>query len=294
MRYIDPSSRRGIPVKQLSCLMLCLAAGAAPAQTTYKYSVLFQNEVRGAQTTVVAPDGRITVDFSYRDNGRGPDAREAIVLAKDGTQLSHRVTGKSTFGAPMDEGYAREGATARWYSNAGRGEAPVAGAVAYFPVSEASPQADALLARALALRPDRRLALLPAGEIRLARLREARLESGGQKRKVALYAITGIDYAPTYVWLEEPGLRLFASIYPGWAQVIEAGWEAQAPRLEHEQIEAQAGQLAAMAPKLAHRPDGLLVIRNARVFDSEHARLGPPADVYVNHGRIAGIYEAGS
>ncbi len=278
----------------LTCLMWCLAAGTAQAQT-YRYSVLFQNEVRGAQTTVVAPDGRITVDFTYRDNGRGPDAREEIVLARDGTQLSHRVTGKSTFGAPMDEGYVREGGTARWFSNAGRGEAPAAGAVAYYPVSEASPQADALLARALALRPDRRLALLPAGEIRLARLHETRLEAGGKRRSVALYAITGIDYAPTYVWLtQEPELRLFASVYPGWAQVIEAGWETQATRLEREQIEAQGRQLAALAPKLAHRTDGLLVIRNARVFDAERARLGAASDVYVHHGRIAGVYPAGS
>ncbi len=281
-------------MKQLTCLMLYLAAGTAQAQT-YRYSVLFQNEVRGAQTTVVAPDGRITVDFTYRDNGRGPDAREEIALARDGTQLSHRVTGKSTFGAPMDEGYVREGGTARWFSNAGRGEAPAPGAVAYYPVSEASPQADALLARALALRRDRRLALLPAGEIRLARLHETRLEAGGKRRTIALYAITGIDYAPTYVWLtQEPELRLFASVYPGWAQVIEAGWEAQATRLEREQIEAQGRQLAALPPKLAHRVDGLLVIRNARVFDAEHAKLGAPSDVYVNNGRIAALYPAGS
>jgi imidazolonepropionase-like amidohydrolase len=278
----------------VSCLLLCLAAGSAQAQT-YRYSVLFNNEVRGAQTTVVAADGRITVDFSYRDNGRGPDAKEEIVLARDGTQLSHRITGKSTFGAPMDEGYTREGATARWFSNAGRGEAPVTQAVAYYPVSEASPLADALLARALAQRADRRLALLPAGEVRLARLQETRIEAGGKSRGIALYSITGIDYAPTYVWLTQaPELRLFASIYPGWAQVIEAGWEAQAPRLEREQLEAQGRQLAALVPKLAHRVEGPLVIRNARVFDAEHARLGPASDVYVNNGRIAAVYVGGS
>jgi imidazolonepropionase-like amidohydrolase len=278
----------------VSCLMLCLAAGAAQAQT-YRYHVLFQGEVRGAQTTVVAPDGRITVDFTYRDNGRGPDAREEIVLARDGTQLSHRVTGKSTFGAPMDEGYTREGGAARWFSNAGRGEATVAHAVAYYPVSDASPLSDALVARALAQRADRTLAVLPAGEVRLARLRETSLEAAGQRRTVALYAISGIEYAPTYVWLtQEPELRLFASIVPGWVHVVEAGWEAHAARLEREQIQAQAGQLAALVPRLAHPVDGALVIRNARVFDSEHARLGPPSDVYVNHGRIAGLYAAGS
>jgi dihydroorotase-like cyclic amidohydrolase len=36
------------------------------------------------------------------------------------------------------------------------------------------------------------------------------------------------------------------------------------------------------------------VIRNTRVFDSEHATLGPAKDVYINRGRIAAIYDAGS
>jgi hypothetical protein len=31
-----------------------------------------------------------------------------------------------------------------------------------------------------------------------------------------------------------------------------------------------------------------------RVFDSENAALGPPKDVYINRGRIAAIYDAGS
>ena len=281
-----------------SCLLLCLAAGSAQAQgqtRTTRYSVLFSGDVRGAQTTVVAADGRISVDFSYRNNGRGPDVKEEIVLARDGTPLSHRVTGKSTFGAPMDEGYTREAGAARWFSNAGRGDAAVTQAAAYYPVSEASPTADALLARALARRADRRLALLPAGEVRLSRLDEARLDAGGKRRTVVLYALTGIQYTPIYVWLTaEPEQRLFASIVPGWTQVIEAGWEAAAARLERAQLAAQGRQLAALAAKLAHRVDGPLVIRNARVFDAEHARLGPASDVYVHDGRIAAVYAGGS
>lgn len=281
-----------------SCVLLCLAAGSAQAQAqaqTHRYSILFSGDVRGAQTTTVAPDGRISVDFSYRNNGRGPDVKEEIVLARDGTPSSHRVTGKSTFGAPMDEGYTREGGTARWFSNAGRGEAKGAQAAAYYPVSESSPIADALLARALARRADKRLALLPAGEVRLSRLHEQKLEAGGKRRTVALYALTGINYTPNYVWLTpEPELRLFAAVVPGWVQVIEAGWEASAAQLERAQLAAQARQLAALVPKLAHRIDGTLVIRNARVFDAEHARLGPASDVYVHNGRIAAVYTGGS
>jgi hypothetical protein len=53
-------------------------------------------------------------------------------------------------------------------------------------------------------------------------------------------------------------------------------------------------QLGALAARLRHSLPTPILIRNARIFDAEHARLGPPEDVYVNDGRIAAIYAAGS
>ncbi|MGQ0585612.1 MAG: amidohydrolase family protein [Gammaproteobacteria bacterium] len=280
--------------KLLSILTLCLATSVARAET-HRYSILFQGEARGTQATTVAPDGRTRVEYSYRNNGRGPDTREEITLARDGTQLAHVVTGTSTFGAPMDEAYARDGARARWHSNADRGEAAVTGAAAYYPVSEISPQLDALLVRALLVRADRRLPVLPAGAASVARLREATLVDDGKRQSVVLYALTGLDYDPSYVWLTPPPeSRLFAAIEPGWNQVVAAGWERHGDRLEREQLEAQAAQLASLTEKTTHRLPEPIAIRNARVFDSEHARLGPLADVYVSRGRIAAVYEAGS
>jgi len=48
---------------------LLLAARGARAET-YKYSVIINGQESGAQTTTMAPDGRVTVDFSYRDTRR--------------------------------------------------------------------------------------------------------------------------------------------------------------------------------------------------------------------------------
>jgi hypothetical protein len=269
------------------------AATAAPAQRTDKYTVMFQGKPSGTQTTVTGKDGRITVDFTYRQNGRGPDTREEIVLGEDGLQRSHRVTGKSTFGAPMGEAFERTRAAARWHSNADRGDAVLTGAAGYFPVSEISPAVYAILVRAVTRQPGGRLAVLPAGEIAVERLAEARLSSGDRTQAAVLYAINGLSFQPHYVWLT-PELRLFADLWPGWIQLIEAGWEAQVAELERRQIEAQAAQLAALAAKLAHRVPDPILIRNARVFDAERARLGAAADVYVHRGRIAALYPAGS
>ena len=73
----------------------------------------------------------------------------------------------------------------------------------------------------------------------------------------------------------------------------EAGWEAQAPALEARQKAAEADALVALQQRLAHPLPGTTVIRNARVFDSEHARLGPSSDVRLAGGRIVSVAAAG-
>src|SRR5579872_6966635 len=80
----------------------------ARADTVTRYNILFQGKANGAQTTRVAADGTFTVDFSYRDNGRGPDLKEEFALAGDGTLKRYAVKGASTFGAPVEESFRRD------------------------------------------------------------------------------------------------------------------------------------------------------------------------------------------
>jgi hypothetical protein len=276
-------------------LALFVVAAAAQAQRVDKYVVLFQGKAGGAQTTTVAADGSVTVDFSYRDNGRGPDVKEELAFERDGSLKGHRLTGKSTFGGPIDETYARDGAKARWQSVADRGEAAVEGMPWYSSISESSPESLALAVRAALKRPGQRLPMLPAGEATVARLAEHTFRNGAQRQAAALYAVTGLGYDPAYVWLttgKQP--RFFAYSYPGYMQIVPAGWEAIAGDVDREQLAAQSRQLEALVPKLAHRMPEPILIKNARVFDSEHAKLGPAQDVYVFRGRIAAMYPAGS
>lgn len=274
------------------------APAAAGAGGVTRYNVLFHGKQSGTQTTTVGADGTVKVVFSYRDNGRGPDVTEEIALAPDGTQRSHRLSGKSTFGAPIDERYTRHGDRAEWQSQADRGQRAVTGPAVYLPLSESSAEGLALVVRALLRQPSRRLPALPAGELAVERLTELNLApvaSGGLSRTVALYAVTGANFVPIHLWMTgDAQPRLFASITPGWTRLIEAGWEARGGELEKRQVDAQHQTLAALATKLAHRVDGPLVLRNVRVFDSERARLTPPRDVYLHRGRIAAIYDAGA
>src|SRR5215469_7873067 len=124
---------------RIYALMIALLAGIpAQAGSTTRYTVLFQGKPGGAQVTQVADDGTITVDYSYRNNGRGPDLNEEFTLAKDGTLLRYSSTGKSTFGAPISDAFTRQDDKAEWKSLSDQGSTRDSSPAAYVPV-EGSP-----------------------------------------------------------------------------------------------------------------------------------------------------------
>jgi len=281
-------------MRSLAALAAVCLSGAGLADTTIRYTVLFDGRPGGSEVVTMRGDGRVDVDMSYRNNGRGPDIKEHSRFAPDGTLTSFEVKGKSTFGAPIDESYTRNGGTARWRSLADRGEATVTRAVAYVPV-DSSFTANAAIVRAALGEPGNRIAALPGGELTVRKVLERRLESGAHNAAVALYAVLGIDTQPDFIWLTgEANPRLFALVVPGFARIVEQGWEGQGAELERLQVQAEHEWLRGLAVKLAHRAADPILIRNVRVFDSEHARLLPSRDVYVYRGRIAAIVPAGA
>src|SRR5262249_28526042 len=88
--------------------------------------------------------------------------------------------------------------------------------------------------------------------------------------------------------------RLFAFIFPGFLQLVEEGWEKNAPALETQQKAAEKELLIAMNQRLTHPLAGATLIKNAKVFDSERAVLGAPSDVLIQDGRIIAISNVGA
>jgi hypothetical protein len=268
--------------------------GTAQAESVTRYSILVMGKASGAQITSSSEDGTVSVDFSYRDNGRGPDLKEKFTLGADGTVLRYEVKGTSTFGATIEETFSITEGKAEWKSLADRGSAKLSGAAAYVPI-ECSTEILARVVRAVALQREKKLAALPGGVLVVEKLLDERIEVGKKTREVSLYSLKGLYEEPYLVWLtKEPELRLFAAIVPGWTHLIEAGWESAGGNLETRQIDACDSLLSKLATKLIHRYPEPIAICNVRVFDSENAALGPPKDVYINRGRIAAIYDAGS
>lgn len=270
-------------------------AGEVAAAQTLRYVALVDGGTQaGHQVVVEGDDGVTRSEFIFKDNGRGPELKEEFTLNPDGTFRSYRVTGTSTFGAPVDETFTLADGVARWTSTSDRGEQPVGPGAQYSPLG-GSPAATSVSLAALAKRPDGRLPLIPSGVLSARKVAEAEVRKGGDRRTVQLLAITGVGFSPSFAWAtDEARPRLFAYIYPGFVQMIEEGWESNADALEEVQKRAESEALVAMHGRLAHRLPGSTLIRNARLFDSEHARLGEASDVRLRDGRIDSVVPAGT
>ena len=276
-------------------LLACVAAPAVQSAETLRYVVqVADGTVAGHQVVTRNDSGVTTVDFVYKNNGRGPEIKEEYRLAPDGTYAKYQARGTTTFGAKVDETFSRTGNDARWRTTSDSGRETVAGTALYSSLG-GSPDGASVALGALAKRPDGRLPLIPSGTLTMRRLGEAQVTRGSESRQVQLVMLTGVGFTPQFLWATtgaEP--RLFAFIVTGYLRMVEEGWQPNGDALEALQKTAEAAALVDLEKRVAHPLGGLAVIRNARVFDSEHATLGEPSDVYVFRGRITEVLPAGS
>lgn len=275
-------------------LALAGVSGGALGAETIKYLALVDGgKQAGQQEVVVGDDGVVRVDFLFKDNGRGPELKEEYALAPDGTYLRYSVKGTSTFGAPVNETFAIENGVARWTSTSDSGEQPAVAGAAYSPLG-GTPQSMSVAIAALAKRVDGKLPLIPSGTLTMRKVADADVRKGDETRKVQLLMLTGVGFTPTFVWATEGETpRLFALIVPGFLSLIEDGWQTNAEAMEQIQRGSESAALIDMQKRLAKPLAGTTLIRNARIFDSEAATLGPASDLLLRNGRIVSISDAG-
>lgn len=278
----------------LAFAIACTLPASAWAASTLRYVALVDGgRQAGHQIVETADDGSVSVDFIFKDNGRGPELKERYTLGPDGTFVRYAVSGSTTFGSKVDESFERVGQTARWRSTSDTGEVQVAGPALYTALG-GTPQGMSVALAALARRPDGKLPLIPGGTLGARELARETVTRDGQSREVALMAVTGVGLTPGFAWATtgaEP--RLFAFIYPGYLQLVEEGWQASGAQLETRQKAAERELLADMRKRLGQPLPGATLVRNARVFDSVGARLGDASDVLVRDGRIVSVTQAG-
>ena len=288
-----PTLRKAL---RATAIGLILLAGVSPlasySQALQEYGVTILGEAAGKLTSR-SDQGTVQVDFSYRNNGRGPDLKEEFRVDTLGAPVFYRGQGKSTFGNAIEESYDWRDARGRWVSLVDKGDQAVPAGALYFPV-EASSLFGAQLVRSLLLRPARSAPSVAGGQFSTERIAQLSLTSSKGPVEVSLYALNGADIGPLYYWLRDEGDKPFFATVSPFLQLVSKGYEEQGRVLLERQLQAQTERLEKLQRNLARPLPGLTVIRNVRWFDSRAGEMKDPADVYIYEGKISSIEPVGS
>ncbi len=271
--------------KSLFLLAIVFTANVIFASDS-RYTFLMMGNKAGYETSSRGPNGEQQFYYEFNDRGRGPKITEKITLDKDGLPISIETSGNDYMKAPVTETFSMANGTASWKNRAEQGQKAVSGKAFYVSLSGA-PEEGALLAKAL-LAAGGKLALLPAGEASIEKRSELQISANGKTRKVTQYAISGLDFVPDPIWLDEEGN--FYSI-SGWSSIVPEGWESVADQLLKSQEEFETQRSAQLAKTLAHKPSGALVFQHANLFDSITATTLKNRTVVVSGNKIAKVGE---
>lgn len=274
-----------------SALAACACALALPvfAQKETRYTVLMAGKTAGLQTSRARPDGARVLTFEFSDRGRGPKLTTTIKLDAAGRPASLDTAGNDYLKAPVAEVFTFENGVARWKNTAESGEKRL-DVNAFYKSMNGAPEELALLAQALLKSQGKRLPLIPDGEASIERTGELTLKDGAVERRVISYEISGLDFTPSTVWLDEDN-SFFASV-SSWLSVIREGWESSAPALLKRQDELEAGRTAKLARTLTRKPSQPLAFTNANLFDAETGKTIPDTTVVVVGNRIKAVGRA--
>jgi hypothetical protein len=277
-------------MKRLMATLLVLSAvGLLPAHgdssTEVRYQISISGKPAGFATTKAVGENTSLYAYEFNDRGRGPQITSQVTVDAHGIPLRIDTTGHDYWKKPVDEHFLLDGGKATWSNSAEKGEHGGERHNVYLAL-ESVPQQIEILARA-ALAGRGRVGLVPDGEVTIEKVADADAQGPGFRRPVHLYAITGLGFAPSYVWLDEKH-TLFATT-DGWTSVILDGWASAFPALSKVQDGAVLTRERALAKRLMVRPSGELVIRNARLFDSETGEVRPGMTVVVSGDRITRV-----
>ncbi|MDR7119687.1 amidohydrolase family protein [Rheinheimera soli] len=281
-------------IKALSLLTLLACSGPVWADKQYSYTILVDNGVKaGEQIVKISDSGDISVRYIFKDNGRGPELDEKISLNKEGFIQDYQAKGNTTFGSVINESFKVEGNNASWSTGQELHKAPYQNNALYLPV-DGSPYLSSIAIAAMAKSGKNSLPLLPSGTLTQQVVSELMVDNGGEKQQVQLLVQTGIGFEPNFVWAtqgENP--RLFAYLAPGYLTLIEEGWQHNAKAMLTIQQQAETALLEKLA-QLPKKLQGLTVVRNARIFDSQSLKLSASSDIYLLRGKITSIVPAGT
>jgi len=280
-------SARAERARRVACLLALLPVGTIAAQQssdTARYVVLFSDHPAGYYKEWWS-GGDLHSVFEFNDRGRGPHQEATLHPGPVGLPTALTIVGHNYVKDTVDERLTTAGGTVTWHSRFEQGSQSTASQAFYIAAAE-TPIGSQLLIQA-ALKQGGRVALLPSGEARVERVGELTIESSAGPVHLVQYAVGGLGFAPSPLWLDDSG-RHFALV-SSYGSIAPEAWGSAIPAMVAAQEKARDARFTRLAGELAHRPTGPLVIRHARLFVAESASVRPGATVVVVGNRITAV-----
>ena len=258
-----------------------------PADRTVRRTITLLSRRSGTVVTVVHGDGTREATLEVVENGRGPKVTSRIKVAPDHTLLAFDAQGHEEVGQPVNEHFFIEGSQATWKNTDEQGTKEVRTPSFYVPHGS-DLETLGLLAQAL-IAAGGTLPLLPDGSARAEQVGEATVHGpNGASAHLAAWSISGLQFIPTIVWLDDTG-ELWGVVSESGGTVAE-GWEdaidplyAQVKAIERRRAEALAQRLADKPPEAG------LAITHARVLDVIAKRWLPDQTVVIKGSKIVSV-----
>jgi len=267
-------------------ISLCFCAATVLAEEVRHFDWLTAGKVSGSHVLVIRDDGTRVSDFEFNDRGRGPGLHEVLKADADGMLESLQVSGNSYMGAPVDESFYIEDGTAYWKSTLEQAQVAAGG---FYWANEGTLEQIAMLSRALLSVKGGQLDLLPAGRASIAKVLQQEIAAGDQKFQLTLYAISGLDLTPQYIWLDEQG-ELFA-LTTGWMGLAPQSLGGVLPELQEAQERVEQDFHEKLARSLTHELPANWILRNVNVVDVESGALKAQQMLVIKAGQIVKIVD---
>ncbi|MCP5091898.1 MAG: hypothetical protein GY949_13340, partial [Gammaproteobacteria bacterium] len=190
---------------------------------TSEYEWFAEGTPAGQSTVVRTGDGRITAESFLHWNNREYTVNSETQLDADGLVVAQKITGISPFGAPIDESFRYEDGVAEW-STAGESGSATTDTPGFYVDTEYGALGIAALVRAAVSNLDGEIALLPSGTARVEKLTTAKVATPDGEQALTLYAISGMDFTPSYAWFDDD-MELAVIDYSGGMGMLPKGWD---------------------------------------------------------------------
>ena len=275
-------------MRLLLALLIAAAApfGVAHAAGPERYVILDADGGKAGDIVVTSDGQTLSIVWDSKNNGRGTETKEQLQLDAAGLPRRWRIETKTDLGG----GKASSGNSVTTFeAMAGKAQWTIAGSSesrslskpAIFAPAEASPWALGIYARALQKHSGMTLPALPAGTLKLEKLRDETV--AGQA--VSVYQLRGPDQRTETIRLD--GKKNLVAVGDG--RVVRAGQEAVAASLRATVRAKERTAHEATQKKLLHVFDTPVRIRNVRIFDPASGKLGEPSAVVFVGDRITAI-----